>query len=250
MGFASWRELYESDWQSVYALWVAPILFLLFLLLRRESTGGRRPSIAAERAAFVRVWAVVFACETILDPFATGPLLRWLGFADGTLATVVLVLFVLLGDFRVFCLIFSLLSRQARLGPALREAAAWTLVVPLASLAIRAALASAVGELPSQSIWLIYECGFTVLALALRSLAAGRRAQVRPYAQAILAYVATYYALWATADALILFAHLDVAWLLRILPNQLYYSFFVPFAYLTFFSRWYVATSSSTQASR
>ena len=49
----------------------------------------------------------------------------------------------------------------------------------------------------------------------------------------VLGYVAVYYALWASADVLILYGGLDVGWLLRVVPNQLYYAFFVPFAWWT-----------------
>jgi hypothetical protein len=45
--------------------------------------------------------------------------------------------------------------------------------------------------------------------------------------------VAVYYALWATADLLIRYGGIDAGWLLRALPNQLYYAFWIPFAYAT-----------------
>ena len=38
-------------------------------------------------------YAIVFAFETMLDPFAGGPLLRWLGLADGGVPTAIMVLF-------------------------------------------------------------------------------------------------------------------------------------------------------------
>ena len=66
----------------------------------------------------------------------------------------------------------------------------------------------------------------------------------------MLGYVAVYYALWATADLLILGTGRDVAWALRIVPNQLYYAWYLPFVYWRFFARRYSATSTSTHASR
>ena len=57
------------------------------------------------------------------------------------------------------------------------------------------------------------------------------------FLQGALSYVAVYYGLWAAADALILLGGLDAGWLLRALPNQLYYAFWVPFVFFTFLRR-------------
>ena len=65
----------------------------------------------------------------------------------------------------------------------------------------------------------------------------------------MLAYVAVYYALWGIADALIL-AGFDAGWGLRVLPNQLYYSFWVPVAWTWFFSRRYASARSPVHARR
>ena len=60
---------------------------------------------------------------------------------------------------------------------------------------------------------------------------------------------AIYYALWAVADVLIL-AGRDVGWALRIVPNQLYYAFWVPVVWWLFFSPRYASTRSLVQARR
>jgi hypothetical protein len=88
-------------------------------------------------------------------------------------------------------------------------------------------------------LWLVYELGFVALALVLRrridgGLAAGASERDRRLLRALLLYAAGYYALWASADALIL-AGFDAGWGLRILPNQLYYAFTVPFVYFSYF---------------
>ncbi len=70
-----------------------------------------------------------------------------------------------------------------------------------------------------------------------------------PFTRAVLAYAAVYYALWAACDILIL-AGIDAGWLLRCLPNQLYYGLTVPYVWWRFFAPSYAETSSSTQASR
>jgi hypothetical protein len=247
---ATWQEVYRSDLQGLWALLPVPALFLLWLTLARQPA---EPGVEPRAARFVRVWAVAFTVETILDPLLTGPLLRWLG-VSGPLADNAMIPFVLLGDFRVFLLVFALAPPGRAFGNAVVEAAAWTLVVPAVALVGTAALRAVRGGLPDTILWLLYEAAFTVLALLLREGVVVRRvpadrAGLRAYLRAILGYVAAYYALWATADALIL-AGLDLGWALRMLPNQLYYSFWMPFAYAFFFAPRYAAVSTSVQTSR
>lgn len=228
-------ELYSSDLQSTYALWIVPLLFLSYL-----ATAGRRRAGASTdpAASFVRTYSLVFAFETLLDSFATGPLSRWLGIAGTTAGTILMLAFVLLGDFRVLVLVLRL-ARPKRHW--LRDAALWTFVVPLFAWAIDGDLRRRWPGLPDQTIWLVYEIGFLVLALVWRSLlvpgwaaAAGESARL-PFLRAVLLYAAIYYALWALADVLILVLGLDVGWGLRIVPNQLYYGFWVPFVFFRFF---------------
>jgi len=232
----TWKAVYDSDVVATYGLVVVPALFLLWLLA--FSRPARDPV-----GRFVRAWALVFTLETIADPLVTGLGVRWLGLEG--VYDLILIPFVLLGDFRVFLLVAFLRAPERGIRPALGEAAAWTLVVPVAAWAGTAALQGTWRVVPSTTLWLVYETAFTVLALGLRRwLVPAHR-----YLRAVLAYVATYYALWAAADMLIL-AGLDVGWALRLVPNQLYYGFWLPFAYVQFFSRRYASTSTSTHASR
>ncbi|MGH7856783.1 MAG: hypothetical protein ACREQY_05580, partial [Candidatus Binatia bacterium] len=60
------------------------------------------------------------------------------------------------------------------------------------------------------------------------------RRGARRHLRGALAYVALYYFLWAAADSMIL-AGVDAGWALRVIPNQIYYGFWVPFAYASFF---------------
>jgi hypothetical protein len=204
----------------------------------------------------MRVYALVFAVETMLDPFAGGPLLRWLGLADGALPTIVMVTFVLAGDFRVFLLVLFLATPEPRGLPRVAgEAALWTLVVPFVAVAGEAGLRALAGNLPSQAIWLVYELVFLIMAFVLRSVVVparvgAERARLRAYLRAVTGYVAVYYALWAMADVIIMVGGFDLGWGLRIVPNQLYYAFYVPLVYGLFFSRRYASTSTATQASR
>ncbi len=56
------------------------------------------------------------------------------------------------------------------------------------------------------------------------------------FLRALFGFSAAYYALWLIADLFIVVGDLDLGWAIRIVPNQLYYSFWVPFAYWRFFS--------------
>jgi hypothetical protein len=221
LGFESWQAFYRSDLQSVTLLLIAPALLLGYLLTR-----GRRRTATTPVVRFVYGYALVFSVETLIDPIATGPLVRALALPEAA-ATASGLLFVLLGDFRVFLLVFHLADGARDLRAAVRRAALWTPVVPVSAFALSAALRAALGELPDQVLYLVHEVLFVGVALWLRQLSA-HDVRLRRAA----AYVAVYYALWAAADVMILFGH-DVGWLLRVVPNQLYYAFWVPFVYLT-----------------
>ena len=240
-------DFYLSDLQSAYALWPVPLAFLAWLLL----TGGR--TATTRDARFVRAWAVLFAVETVLDSLATGPLSKLLGISGTPVGLVAMLFFVLLGDFRVLFLLQRLALPARTRERLLAESAAWTLVVPLAALALREALTLLLGALGDNAIWLIYELCFLALALWLRQVGLPRwvgpgRPQRLAYLRSVATYVAVYYALWASADVLIQILGLDVGWALRVVPNQLYYAFFVPFAYFRYFASGADQDSASTSA--
>lgn len=243
-------DFYKSDLQATYALWVVPLAFLVYLGLTR----GARAADADGR--FVRAYAWFFAVETIVDSLATGPLSRWLGIAGTAAGTVVMVAFVLLGDFRVLLLLVRLARPSLRPLQLAAEAALWSLPVPLAAVAAENVLQAAAGPFPEQTIWLVYELAFFVFALFLRQVLLpdwldtdeGPRLGLL---QSVATYVAVYYALWAISDVLILVLGLDAGWLLRVVPNQLYYGVYVPFAYFRFFRSADQASSRTpAQASR
>lgn len=241
-------DFYVSDLQSAYALWPVPLLFLAWLRTR-----GGRPATTRD-AAFVRAYATFFAVETVLDSLATGPLTKLLGLAGTPVGLVVLIFFVLLGDFRVLYLLQRLSFPDRTRERLLAESAAWTLIVPLAALSIRAGLEAVVGALGENAIWLIYELCFLALALVLRQVVLPRwvsgpgRAPRLAYLRSVAGYSAVYYALWVAADVLIQIFGLDVGWALRVIPNQLYYSFYVPFAYFRYFASGADQDSASTSA--
>jgi hypothetical protein len=230
---SSWRAFYESELQGLWALLAAPALWLAWRALRGRPAA---PGVYPPSAAFVDRWALVFAVQTLLDPLATGPLARSLG---GAAPTALGLLFVLLGDFRALLLVTYLAGKRCALGPALREAALLTPVVPVAAYGAQALLAAALGPLPGQALWLVHETLFLgMVAFVRRRIvdARGGPPELQAYLRAVTAYVAVYYGLWALSDASIL-AGIEPAWGLRVVPNQLYYGLFVPFAYARFFAR-------------
>jgi len=245
----TWHDVYDSPAQGLWGLIVVPAIFLLRILIAPPTGAGTEP----HAAAFVRRYALLFAVETIADPTATGPLLRWLGLTSGFLADTAMLPFVLLGDFRVFLLLLVVAAPTAPLATTLLAAAGWTAVVPAIAWPLTHVLHATRRNLPDTTLWLLYESAFAALALGWRAwivpLRVPDRPHVRAYLRLLCTYVATYYALWATADLLVI-AGVDLGWALRIVPNQLYYSFWLPVAVGAFFAPRYAATSTSTQASR
>lgn len=230
------QNIYKSEWQGTWALWVVPIAFLAYLLL--ATTEKDRRASTQPMTAFLGGWILFWTLETLADSFATGPLSRWLGWQGTPTATGIMLSFVLLGDLRVFQLIFRMGRPQDSFGRALQRAILWTLLVPIVAYGADQGLRQWQPELPGQILWLIYESCFFAVAMYLRNVwigvhatSAGVDGQQR--LRRILAFVAGYYLLWATADVLILGFGLDLGWAIRIVPNQLYYAFFVPFVWWT-----------------
>jgi hypothetical protein len=229
MPFSSWHDLYFGAWQQPWALLLAPFAFLVWRAIAAAADAGAIP----EARRFVILWSFGFAFETMLDPVATGPLANAIG--SPAVATVLGLGFVLLGDFRVWWLVFRMASAQRAVPRALVP----TLAVPvLAWLATRP-----FGPQPEQVLYLVHETLFVVAALFFSRRLPGR------FERSVLAFAGVYYALWAAADVLIL-SGVDAGWLLRCVPNQLYYGLTVPYVWWRFFAPSYAVTSSSAQASR
>lgn len=229
MSFASWHDFYDSAWQGPWALLVAPFAFLVWRVLAAPPVSA---GAVPEAKRFVVTWSWIFAFQTLLDPVATGPLAK--AIATPAAGTALGLTFVLLGDLRIWWLVFAV-ERPGALARAL---------VPTASIPVAAWLVTrALAPLPDQVLYLVHETLFVAVAFWMSRRVASR------FVRDVLAYAGVYYALWAAADVLIL-AGIDAGWLLRCVPNQMYYGFTVPFVWWRFFAASYAAQSSSTQASR
>ncbi len=238
IGGRFWHGVYYSDLQSPLALVVIPLAFLAW---RAASPTDHERAVVPETARFVSLATLAFAVATIVDPIATGPLVRGLE-QDGRLGgTLVMFFFVLLGDFRVLLLAAVVGRAERGLSGNLVPALLATAIVPVFAGLLFGACRLLWTDVHGQLLWMIYEFGFFALCLHLSRVEVPRRCADSParasYLRALFGYSAAYYLLWLFADLLIVVGELDVGWAVRIVPNQLYYAFWVPFAYFRFFSR-------------
>lgn len=235
----AWLAFYRSDLQGLYALGVFPVLWLLHRAVAGPPGAGGGGGADPACAGFVRAWCLLFAVETLVDPWAAGPLAAWLGARGVPGASSVLpLLFVLLGDFRVLWLVLHVADPSAPRRAALRAALA-TAAVPGLAYALHGGLGALVGGLPGQALWLTHELLFLALAAVLGRVGVPRlvdpsRPAPAAFVRAVLGFVAGYYGLWALADVLIL-AGVPEGWGLRVVPNQLYYGLTVPYVAWRFF---------------
>ena len=235
----SWNAAYYSDLQSLWALFIAPVAFLAWRAAAPVDFARAR---VPEAARFVAGCTLFFAVATMIDPISTGPIARMPGIAGTWRATTILFFFVLLGDLRVLLLAVGVARPTKPLVENLRWALGAMLVVPVFAGATYFPLRALIEDLDGQVLWMLYEAGFFALCVAFsrdwlpgpfRAIAADD--ERRRYLRGLFGYSAAYYALWFAADVLIV-SGLDLGWAIRIVPNQLYYAFWVPFAYATFFS--------------
>jgi hypothetical protein len=206
-------SLYDSPLHVPVIPWIVAALALAWALRSR---------------GFLRAFTVLFALEIAADAWLTG---AWTPLpADSAAATVAGVVFVVLGDLRYFLLVER--ARRGALGGAgLGAAVALSLVVPIATQVLRAALPGAFAEL--RRTFLLYELLFFAFAGALalfRRVPPGRPDGARRLAQRLLAFELLQYALWATADVVLIGSGADAGFLLRMVPNLMYYACFLPFA--------------------
>ncbi len=236
MGDFLWRDAYYSDLQSLYGLLVVPIVFLVWRFT--APADGERSAFPAA-ARFVSGMTLFFAFETMVDPIATGPLLET-ELLRGTLAaTLIPFTFVLLGDFRVLMLAIGVARPERGFRPNFAWALGTSLVVPAIAGCSFGLARWFWPDIHGQVLWMIYEFGFFALALFLARVwvprTTGQDSDLADFLRSIFAYSAVYYALWWLADVVIVVAELDLGWAIRMVPNQLYYAFWVPFVYWRFF---------------
>lgn len=209
-----YAEFYDSFLQHPLLLWAAAILGLLLAL--------SRPGLSAT----VRRYCVALATISLLDAWLTTTDVPGIGPLTGAAASFVPLAFVLIGDFRFFLFIESA-KQNGTVGPSVgawMRASAWTLLVPLGSQLVVFAL----GSNEPRILFVIYETLFVFLSIGLAHVYLPRRSHALQWTQRVTRFVIAYYALWAVADAIILTTGADAGFLLRMLPNVLYYGGLVP----------------------
>jgi hypothetical protein len=233
----TWHGVYYSDLQSPYALIVLPLAFLAW---RAAVPTRSARAVVPEASRFVAAMTLAFAILTILDPISTGPLLRTEALRDSLATTLIPFFFVLLGDLRVLWLALGVARPERGAAGNLGGALGLCAIVPCVAGAGYAITRWIVPDVHGQLLWMIYEAGFLALCVVLSRVWTPRHLGHAPhsasYVQALFGFSAAYYALWLIADLLIVAGRLDLGWAIRIVPNQLYYAFWVPFAYWRFFS--------------
>ena len=237
----TWHDAYASELQNLSSLLVVPVAFLAWRLA--APTDPAR-AVVPKAARIVAAATLVFAFGTVLDPLATGPLVRSEALRNTVAATLLPFLFVFLGDLRVLFVALAVAEPEAPLARILGRASAATAIVPIATGALYSALRWLWPDVHGQWLWMIYEAGFLGLCVyGARVWLPRRSARIdalgvegRSFLGSLFGYSAAYYALWLAADVLIVLAGLDLGWAIRMVPNQLYYAFWTPFVYARFFS--------------
>lgn len=208
-------QIYSSPWHHPGLLLPLALAGLAYVLSLR----ARHPEAWSP---FLRAWLLGWAIEIVLDASLTGFATPLHGHPSAE--RVASIVFVILGDLRAYLLLERLVAPTSSWRSTWARAVGWSLV---ASLAVALVTRVAPGSFAStRNIFLFYE----LLSLALFAL--WRFALIPRSAPSLARDVATFflvqYALWASSDVLIL-SGIEPAYLLRIVPNVLYYGLFVAF---------------------
>lgn len=203
------EAFYGSPIQHPWLLWLAAALGLMLVLTRTGLDRG------------VRRYGIALALLSFADAWLTSDHVYGIGALSGAAASGVPLFFVLAGDFRYLLLVTSGTAegRLAITGRRLLVAAGLTLVVPVATQLVLAVLPES--HSGPRVMFAIYEVAFFALAAVL--LRTHPNARANPWIRSVTGFVMFYYALWAAADAILLGTGSDLGFMLRVLPNLLYY---------------------------
>ncbi len=210
------QQAYYSTVHHPLVMWGVGALVLAALLAR-----------GAHRKGFLGIALIVFQLEIMLDAWMTGGLKPFAD--DSVMATVAAVVFVVLGDLRYFVLL-ERFGRPTPGGPS-----RWLALPVLYALAIPVASNVARWLWPGnfRALFLTYELMFLTLAVAIRVAVLPKRANDavgNTFVVALTRFEIAQYALWATADIVILLG-VDIGYALRFVPNLMYYTAFVPYVW-------------------
>ncbi|MBW2274995.1 MAG: hypothetical protein JRG96_17140 [Deltaproteobacteria bacterium] len=203
------EAFYASPIQHPVLLWLAAALALGWSATR----SGLHPTL--------RRYCVLLVALSLVDAWLTSNPIYGIGQLGGWAASAVPLFFVLAGDFR-YLLLLGAATPDGGFEPSARHllvAAGLTLIVPVFSQVVVMALPDSPSG--ARVLFLVYEVAFMLLTLALMRWHPGARAA--PWLTRVSRFVLLYYGLWASADAIIIATGSDLGFLLRVLPNLLYY---------------------------
>jgi len=203
------ESFYAGSIQHPLLLWIAALLGVAVCLGRRKLS------------PILRRYCVVLTLLSLADAWLTSNDIPGLGALPSSLAGVVPLFFVLAGDLR-FLLIVTGGTGDGNLelrGRNLAAAAALTLVVPLSTQLVLMMLPAQLDR--PRVMFLIYELAFVGLTLML--IRWSSRVRTIHWLRRLCYFVVLYYGLWVLADAIILVGGWDVGYLIRVVPNLLYY---------------------------
>lgn len=203
------ESFYASPVQHPILLWLAAGLGFVVCVTR----SGLHPSL--------RRYCAALTLLSFADAWLSSNPVYGIGSLTGAAARFVPLFFVLAGDFRYLLLLGAADVRGAvRLsGRGVLVAAGLMCIVPLLSQAVVALLPEPLSG--SRVLFLVYELAFMLLTVGLMRWHPAARSV--PWLATVSRFVLLYYGLWALADAILLVTGSDLGFLLRVVPNLLYY---------------------------
>jgi hypothetical protein len=214
------QTLYDSPWITTFAVSVLGLAGFA-LWVRRQT--------------FLVAYVSLFTIEILFDALRSG---SWSPLAGSRWEDAVGLSIVIVGDYRYFLLVerFACRPDAAPNDPtparAWVNAFAWSALMPLTSGALMRILPATFDG--GRATYLAWELGFIALVAVLSSSVFARRlapvpAPIRRWLFEVTRFELVTYALWALADIAILAGAVQAGFALRIVPNLLYYGFFLPF---------------------
>jgi hypothetical protein len=214
MNLGLFETFYNSPFQHPGLLWISNLVgtaWALWILRSRSDEGASR------LRKFIGIWALVSA----LDAWLSANRVYGIGTLISPWSSIVPFLFVWAGDFRIFSAM-ELFSAGFPHPPA--KIKWWRPVLACFIVPVVAGVLTRGKE--ARILFLVYEALFLVMITLYGRFT---RTDLNPAGRAVRNLSWTWYALWVTADLLILTlpeGQRDVGFALRVLPNLLYYGWF------------------------
>jgi len=229
------ESFYNSFYQQPLTLWIATLIGASVLYTI--------PS-GLKKSPELRFFSLIWIFISLLDAGLTATPVPGVGRLSWPWDQLVPLTFVLLGDYRYFLWSSGLnqsswiLSRQKYIG-----ALKWTLIVPIASKIAVALLPQELANISPNSsrfLFFFYEVFFLCLIpIHARTLMSHGRLSPTSmtWFRRVKNFAVLYYSLWAFADLWILALEYlnpaevqlrDFGFLMRVVPNVLYYGFLIP----------------------